>query len=143
MRGGHAALEKSFFLFTFSDYSFLVSESQKSHAETKGAGHKEGVVLDTSRAASAVITRGGGEKWGAEGCWPVKLGGVMGLGGHKSVTALRPLCCDREDRSECEGVGNCSGNGWILVCIETSVVVYCFCSYLSVVTSTQLFLYVC
>lgn len=67
MRGGDAALEKGFFLFTFSDYSFLLSESQKSHAETKGAGDKEGVVLDTSRAASAVITRiGVGEKNGVQ-----------------------------------------------------------------------------
>lgn len=82
------ALEKGFYLFTFSGYSFLLSECQKSHTEAGGAGGekgqiwREGVGLDTSQGCFSWHDRnwGGEEKWGAEGCWAVKLGGVMGLG---------------------------------------------------------------
>lgn len=102
------ALERGFSLFAFSGYSFLLSESQKSHAETRETGDKKGQSLEGrswvrhNQSCFSWHNRnwGGGEKKGAEGCWPVKLGQIIGLGvrsiiwGHiigLSVAALHPL----------------------------------------------------
>lgn len=135
------ALKKSFSLFTFSGYSLLLYESQKSHAETRGVAEKKaevregsGVGLDTSRAASAGITgMGMGQKNGVQKTlsllnWEILWGWGSQVSNSPTSTVL------------CQGSQACMGRCWELQWqgTETSVVVYCFCSYLSVMTATQL-----
>lgn len=85
---------------------------------------KAGVGLERTRAASAGVKGiGVGERKGVQkAVWLLKLRGTGWLGvakvWSKPETALlpHPLWCEREYRSECEGLGNCGGNGLMLCC---------------------------
>lgn len=106
-------------------------EWQRRRAEVREGS---GVGLDTSRAASAGITgMGMGQKNGVQKT--LSLLNWQKLWGWGSQVSNSPT-----STVLCQGSQACMGRCWELQWqgTETSVVVYCFCSYLSVMTATQL-----
>lgn len=91
-----------------------------------------GFGLDTSRAASAGIT-GTGEKNGVQKAFGLlNWERLWGWGSQVSNSLTSTVLCQGSQA----WMGMCWELQWHWT--ETSVVVYCFCSYLSVMTSTQL-----
>lgn len=111
--GPHCGLLKIIVFIWLKSNSFMIGCPYWGHAACTG----EGFSLLSSLALIFILSesqKNDAELWGA---------------GDKYGQSL--LWCEKEDRSECEGLGNCGGNGLILCCfqtwIEKSVALFSVC----------------